>query len=56
MQRKRAPYWLAATVLIAVIAAFFYLACLIASNATALVAVALFVLAMVVLYASELRA
>jgi uncharacterized membrane protein YhaH (DUF805 family) len=55
MQRKRAPYWLTATLLIAAIAAFFYLACLIASNASALVAVMLFALAMVVFYAAELR-
>ena len=36
--------------------AFFYLAAFVASNASLLVAVALFLLAMVVLYLAELRA
>jgi len=56
MQRKRVPFWLAAVLLMAIIMGFFYLAAFVASNASFLVAVLLFALAMVVLYLSELRA
>ena len=55
MQRKRAPYWLSAILLLTIICGFFYFTCLLASNASWLVAILLFGLALVVLYVAEIR-
>lgn len=55
MQRKRAPFWLKVLVLMAVVLGFFWVAGVLSERASFPVAAVLFLIALVVLAASEER-